>query len=135
MTRSAFPPPPTGVLAAAAPVVSPELFRALGADLVAVLALALLAALWLLVQRVWRRTLPEHAAADEALDVRWGSCGAGCGCAGGACQRELAAAASRSDEELSAGAPGSTLRSPARSAPLPQHRSTVTDPPSPEVSR
>jgi hypothetical protein len=57
-------------------------------DLAAILAVALLAVLWLLVQRAWRRALPEHAAADEALDVRWGSCGAGCGCAAGACRRE-----------------------------------------------
>ncbi|HVS16340.1 MAG TPA: hypothetical protein VMV46_20685 [Thermoanaerobaculia bacterium] len=75
---------------AGAPILSPDLVRELGADLLAVLALALLVALWLLIQRAWRRVLPEHAAADEAHDVRWGNCGAGCGCAGGACRRERA---------------------------------------------
>lgn len=75
-------------IAATPLALAPGLLQTLVVDLGAVLAVALLAAIWLLIQRTWRRTLSEHAAADEALDVRWGSCGAGCGCAAGTCRRE-----------------------------------------------
>lgn len=77
----------TAWIAAPALVVSPDFVRTVAIDLAVVLAIALLAALWLMIQHAWRRTIPEHGAADEAFDVRWGSCGAGCGCAAGSCRR------------------------------------------------